>query len=199
MPDFAAVTKSWSAFKRTLRRDTYIPLTAKVGLSKFVVVKASRWSDEYDAEKEFVPVSMTRLDRSIGYILQLVRDTGVTIVGERDEDPVVILEAGTHWTRFSMAALGIDDDAVYDRAMGASKLGRRLRREERVLRKQLKEMTNEHQEEVTTLEAELQAMERAKVMLNPTGVQQELLAERRMREAAQAEARQLRLQRMIGS
>ena len=199
MPDFSAVTKSWPQFKRTLSRETYIPLTAKVGLRKFVVVHVSRWSDEFDAEKEAIPVPMTRLDRSIGYMLQFVRDTGVTVVGNRNDDPAVILEPGAHWTKFSMAALGIQDEAIYDRAMGAGKVGRRLRREERALRKKLKVMTGEHQNEVAKLEAELQAEVRAKEMLNPTGVQQELLAERRQREAAEAEARRLRLQRIMGS
>jgi hypothetical protein len=194
VPDFADVTKSWSQFKRTLRQAYYTPLTAKVGLNEFVVIEARRWSDEYDATKKFVPVTMTRLDRSIGYILQLIRDTGVTVVGKRGDHPVVILEAGEHWMKYSLAALGIDDGAVYDQAMQASALSLRLRRKERVLGLRLKQVRTEHQEEVANLEAKLQAAERANVMLNPARVQQELKEERRLREEAQDEARHLRFQ-----
>lgn len=197
MPTFADVTDSWSDFKKHLDRERYDAITSNVGRARYVVVKASRWNDRYDADKRFVSVTLTRLDRAIGHVLRLVRDTGVTIVGTRDDRPAIILEPGEHWIEFAMAALGIEDEEEYDQAMRVSRLGRRLLHDERELQSHLKQVKAEHKQEVADLEASLKAAERAKAMSSPVRLQQQLLEQIRLREAAEAEARQLRLERTV--
>jgi chemotaxis methyl-accepting protein methylase len=141
---------------------------------------------------------MTKLDRSIGHALRLVRDTGVTIVGMRAEEPEIILEPGEQWIEFAMAALGIDDKADYDRAMSAGKLGRRLRRDERERQGTLlKQIRAEHQAEVAELVADLKLAERKAFTSNPITLQQQLQEARRLQKRAEDENRALRLRLQI--
>ncbi len=117
----------------------------------------SRWSREYDDGKSGVSVSSTEADRLIGFLLNLVRDTGVTVIVKKGRTNDIIIEPGKDWLEHLAARLGGADEEEIRRAILHGPIGdlvggdpRRLRRKLVKLRRQ----ESEWEERLGEFEAE---------------------------------------------
>ena len=62
-------------------------------------------------------VSSTEADRQIGFLLNLVRDTGVTVIVKKGRNNDIIIEPGKDWLEHLAARLGGADEEEIRRAI----------------------------------------------------------------------------------
>jgi hypothetical protein len=188
------VSRSWPSFRRGLEADAYVPLTDKGGNEHHVVVHASRWHPDYDAEKLAIPVTATQADRQIGLLLHLVRDIGVTFVTYKGDTPDIILEPGEGWHAFGPARLEISC-SQYAKVIRNGPLKKLIGGNPKVLRRRLKRVQAERAGEMAQLKASARDAEtqRATAKSRQITVEQENLLLRRQIADLQREIRTLRI------